>query len=103
MKSINKIFEDRPHLMDHSEVKELIEYCKDLEGEVIDRDQIKQFSFEDKLASLVRDINNSVDQLIKDDEVALRFGETDRPDYEESVKNLGKYIKDFARENKFRL
>ena len=34
MKSISQIFRDNEHLMDLSPVEELIDYCRDLEGEV---------------------------------------------------------------------
>ncbi len=42
MKSIKQIFKDNPELMDISEVNELIEYCSDLEGIVIENRQNKQ-------------------------------------------------------------
>jgi len=103
MKSINEMFENSPHLKSYPEVKELIEYCQDLEGEVIESQQAKQFSFEDKLTNLVRDINHSINQAVAEDEESIRFKETERVDYESAIKNLGEYIKKFASDNKFRL
>jgi hypothetical protein len=58
---------------------------------------------EDKLAEVVRDIYNSVNLTIKQQEESLRFGETEPVDFEECVNNLKRYILDFARNSKFRL
>ena len=37
MKNINQIFKDKTFLMDYPEVEELIEYCRELEGEVLEK------------------------------------------------------------------
>ncbi len=104
MKSINQIFKSNPELMEHPEVKELIEYTQDLEGQVMETTQAKQFSFEDKLAEVVRDIYTSLRQFEEDEKQNERFGdEFPKPNYEEGTKNLLQYIKDFAIDNKFRL
>jgi hypothetical protein len=58
---------------------------------------------EDKLAEVVRDIYNSVNLTIKQQEESLRFGETEPVDFEDCVNNLKIYILDFARNSKFRL
>ena len=49
MKSINQIFKNNKSLMYEPEVVELIEYCQELEGEIIENKQSEKFSFEDKL------------------------------------------------------
>jgi len=104
MKSINQIFKSNPELMEHPEVKELIEYTQELEGQVMENTQTKQFSFEDKLAELVRDTHTSLKQFEGEEENNKRFGdEFPKPNYEEGTKNLLKYIRDFAIDNKFRL
>jgi len=40
MKSINQIFRDNEHLMDLGPVEELIEYCRELEDEVVENNQV---------------------------------------------------------------
>jgi len=102
MKSIKQIFKDNPELMDISEVNELIEYCSDLEGIVIENRQNKQFSFEDKLTELVRDIYGGIRDVEKQKEESERFN-FEAPDYETCVENLKKYLSDFSRDNNFRL
>ena len=37
MKNINQIFKNNTSLMYHPEVDELIEYCRELEGKVVER------------------------------------------------------------------
>jgi hypothetical protein len=102
MKSIKQIFKNNPDLMDISEVDELIEYCRELEGKVIENIQIKQFSFEDKLTELVRDIYNGIRDVEKEKEEHIRFN-FEAPNYESCVENLKKYLSNFSRDNNFRL
>lgn len=102
MKSINQIFNSNPDLKEYQEVQELMEYCRELEGQVMESTQAKQFSFEDKLTELVRDVFRSIKDVEKIQEESDRFG-FDEPDYRECVGNLKKYIQDFSRDNKFRL
>ena len=103
MKSISQIFINNKELLDNAAVDELIEYCRSLEDKVIENKQSKNFSFENKLTELVRDIYMSVEQEIKRDEESIRFRETERVDYEQCMKNLKKYLLDFSKENKFNL
>ncbi len=103
MKSINQIFKRNPELLNNEEVNELVEYCRELESEVMDNKYVSNFSFEDKLSELVRDLNISIGDLIKEDKESIRFGETPRVNYEDAVKYLKDYIEDFAKENNFLL
>lgn len=102
MKSIPQIFQNNRDLMDEPEVQELIEYCRELEDEVVDKKQSEQFSFEDKLSFLVREIYSSVKDLERQQMEHERWN-FDAPDYKQCVENLGKYLRDFSRDNKFRL
>ena len=102
MKSINQIFKNNKSLMDEPEVRELIEYSQELEGQVMENKQSEKFSFEDKLTYLVREIHQSLRDLEKQEEEHERWG-YDKPNYNESIKNLGKYIRKFSIDNRFRL
>ena len=103
MKSINQIFKNNKDLMDEVEVQDLIVYCKELEDENINSKFDKSYSFEDKLAEVVRDINSSCIAELKNDENSIRFGESERVDFKTCVENLKKFITDFSIDNKFRL
>lgn len=92
MKNINQIFKDNKHLMDELEVVELIEYCWELEGKVMEVEINKQYDKEEVLLNIVRDIHKSCKEIIKEEEDSIRFGETPRVDFEKSIVNLKRYI-----------
>jgi hypothetical protein len=83
------------------DTQELIEYCYELENEVIENNQ--QVSSEILLIELVKEIYSSVTEIIEDDDNSKRFGETERVDFELSIKNLKKYMENFSRDNNFNL
>lgn len=103
MKSINQIFKKNPELLYNEEVNELVEYCRELESDVMNNKYVINFSVEDKLAQLVRELNLSIDELIKEDKESIRFGEIQRVDYEDAIKNLKDYIVKFSTDNHFEL
>jgi hypothetical protein len=78
--------------MDEPEVIELIEYCQELEGNVMDTEIDKQYDKEEILINIVRDIYSSCNETIKDEEDSIRFGETPRVDFKKTIGNLKKYI-----------
>lgn len=102
MKSINQIIGLDNELRDRPEIQELIEYCRELEGQVIELKQNESFSFEDKLASVIRDIYSSIKDLEREEMEHVRFG-YDKPDYESIVGNLGDYLREFSKDNGFKL
>ena len=92
MKNVNQIFKNNTHLMDEPEVIELIEYCRELEGKFMEAEINKQYDKEDILINVIRDIKESCEQTINDNEESIRFNEIPRVDFEKSVVNLKKYI-----------
>jgi len=78
--------------MDEPEVIELIEYCQELEGKFMEVEINKQYDKEDILINVIRDIKESCEQTINDNEESIRFNEIPRVDFEKSVVNLKKYI-----------
>ena len=92
MKNVNQIFKNNKHLIEHPEVQELIDYCRELEGKVMEVEINKQYDKEDILINVIRDIKESCEQTINDNEESIRFNETPRVDFEKSVVNLKKYI-----------
>lgn len=103
MKSINQIFIDNKDLLNEPEVQELIEYCLELENEVINTRQDQVWSFEDKLAILVREIFDSIITIQKIEEENKRFRFNEKTNFEECVNNLKIYLQEFSRINNFRL
>jgi CCR4-NOT transcriptional regulation complex NOT5 subunit len=90
--------------MNETEVKELIEYTQDLEGQVMGNTQSQQFSLEDKLTELTRDIFNSIKDIEKQELEHQRWRhDFHKPNYEQAIKNLKQYFLNFAKDNNFRL
>jgi len=100
MKSINQIFENNKELLDNESVIELIEYCKELEDEIIENKQ--QYSFEDKLTEFIKELYYSIEDTIEQDEINKRYGLGYDVNYEDSIKNLKKYLQNFSKDNNFR-
>ena len=92
MKNVNQIFKNNKHLIEHPEVQELIDYCRELEGKLMEVEINKQYDKEDILINVIRDIKESCEQTINDNEESIMFNETPRVDFEKSVVNLKKYI-----------
>jgi hypothetical protein len=92
MKNVNQIFKNNKHLIEHPEVQELIDYCRELEGKFMEVEINKQYDKEDILINVIRDIKESCEQTINDNEESIRFNEIPRVDFEKSVVNLKKYI-----------
>lgn len=92
MKNINQIFKNNKHLIEHPEVQELIDYCQELEGKLMEMEINKQYDKEDILINVIRDIKESCEQTINDNEESIRFNEIPRVDFEKCVVNLKKYI-----------
>lgn len=102
MKNINQLIKN-PYLKQNEEVKELINYCLELEEQLIELKQDNKFSFEDKLTSLVREIYSDINHTIKHNQEIDRFNLNDEKiDFEVGVKNLKEYLEDFGREYGFR-
>jgi glycyl-tRNA synthetase beta subunit len=88
MKSINQLLENDKELLSNNKVKNLIDYCLELEDKVIEHKM--DTSNEIVLLELVRDIHYSVSQYIKDDK---------KMDCEKGLQNLKKYIEDYSDDN----
>ena len=64
MKSIGQIFRNNRQLMDEPEVQELIEYCRELEGQVMDRKIDDNYDKEHVLRGMLKDIRTGINILV---------------------------------------
>jgi len=85
MKSIKSIFKYNKSLLEEPEVQELIDYCEELQAELIEIKQDKQFSKEIIFSEMVREIRDGCDEILNSQEEI---------DYKEMVKNLKNYVLD---------
>ena len=92
MKNINQIFKNNTSLMDHPEVDELIEYCRELEGKVVERNIDDTYDKENIYLQIIKDIYESCDKTLEDKMISERFKETPSVDFKEAIENLKKYL-----------
>jgi hypothetical protein len=102
MKSINQIFRGNEHLMDLEPVGELIDYCRELEDEVVNNSQVVNQTI--ILKQLISEINRSCKELLEENEKSERWAKDFEPvDFKESIVNLREYIIKYCLDNKIRL
>ena len=97
MKNITQIFQGNEHLMDLHPIEELIDYCRELEGQVLDRKIQDEYDKEKHYVQMFKEIYQSCNDTLKDDEIAERFKETPRVDFKETISNLKKYMQEMCR------
>lgn len=102
MRSINQIFKGNEHLMDLEPVDSLIDYCKDLEDEVVENKQKSDQTI--ILKQLISEISKSCFELLEDDKKSERWSnDFEKIDFKESILNLREYIIKYCLDNKIKL
>jgi hypothetical protein len=104
MININKLFRRNPGLLDKSEVKELIVYIQDLEGEVFEKKIEDTYDKEHMLKSMLSDILTSCKEYEENKLLQDRYPELyENVDADSLVKNLMNYIITMNTKNNLRL
>ena len=104
MININKLFRRNPGLLDKSEVKELIVYIQDLEGEVFEKKIEDTHDKEHMLKSMLSDILSSCKEYEENKLLQDRYPELyEKVDADSLVKNLMDYIITMNTKNNLRL
>lgn len=102
MKNPREIFKNKQFLLDEPEVEQLLEYCEQMQDQIIDfrfdKNENKQLIMLDMIKEIVKGCNEAE----KQQKEFLRFG-LDAPDFEEAISNLKKYILVQCRDNKIYL
>ena len=102
MRSINQIFKGNEHLMDLEPVDSLIDYCRELEDEVVENKQKSDQTI--ILKQLISEINKSCFELLEDDKKSERWSnDFEKIDFKESIVNLREYIIKYCLDNKIKL
>lgn len=97
MKNISQIFKGNEHIMDLGPVEELIDYCRELEGQVLERSIDDEYSKEQFYVQAFKDIYESCKETLKEHQESERFKEIPKVDFKEAVVNLKKYIEVVSR------
>ena len=102
MKKPRDFFKNKPSLLDEPEVEALLEYCENLEEELIDLKFEKNANKELVLLDMIKEVMKGCNALEKEQMEHERFGYK-APDYQETVSNLKSYIQEICRINKIYL
>jgi hypothetical protein len=104
MKNINQLFRRNPGLLDEPEVKQLIEYTQDLEGQVMENKVDDDYNKEHMLKSMLSDILLSCREYEENKLLQERYPDLYKIlDPDTLVKNLMIYILDMNRKNNLKL
>ena len=104
MKNIRQLFKGEEYLMDFAPVDELIEYCRELEGNVFERKIEDNYDKEHMLKSMLSDILSSCREYEENKILEDRYPELyEKVDADSLVKNLMDYIISMNAKNDLRL
>jgi hypothetical protein len=99
MKSVREIFRNKEYLLDEPEVIKLVDYCEELQDEIVEfkfqKTNNKEFAMLDMLKEVIKGCN----AIEKEQMEFERFG-YEAPDYEATISNLKNYIYSRCREEK---
>ena len=99
MKRTRDFFKCKPELLDEPAVLDLIDYCQELEGELLEKKRTEKYSKEDILLHFIKELHESCKSLEEQEEESKRFKEVPPVNFQESVTNLKIYIEKFCEDN----
>jgi hypothetical protein len=91
MKSIREIFKNNPSLLDEPEVIELLEYCEQLQDEIVEFKFQKTNNKELAMLDMLKEVIKGCNAIEKQQMEHERFG-FEVPAYQETISNLKRYI-----------
>ena len=107
-KKIKDIFKNNNYLLEEDDVNKLIslyeEQKKEIEElnfDIFEKKTSKKYSIENELSEFIRDLYISCEDFLE--EPKNRFDEKKKISSEDMLKNIKKYIEEFARNNNFRI
>lgn len=104
MKNIKQLFLKNPELLKEPEVKNLIEYVQDLEGQILEKEIDNNYNKEHVLKSMLIDILSSCKQYEENRLLKDRYPDLyEKIESDDLVKNLISYISDMDQKNKLKL
>ena len=91
MKSIREIFKNNPSLLNETEVAQLLEYCEQLQDEIVEFKFQKTNNKELAMLDMLKEVIKGCNAIEKEQAEHDRFG-YDAPNYQETISNLKRYI-----------
>ncbi len=99
MKSVKELFKKKDYLLDEPEVEKLLEYCEELENQIVDFKFEKDKNKELIMLDMIREVIKGCESVEKEQAEHERFG-YEAPNYQETIRNLKNYIISRCREEK---
>lgn len=99
MKSVREIFKTKEYLLDEPEVVKLIDYCEELQDEIVEFKFQKTNNKELAMLDMLKEVIKGCNAIEKEQMEHERFG-YEAPDYETTISNLKNYIYSRCREEK---
>jgi hypothetical protein len=91
LKSIREIFKNKEYLLDEPEVEKLLDYCEQLEDQIVDFKFEKNNNKELIMLDMIREVLKGCNATQKEQLEHDRFG-FQAPNYQETIANLKSYI-----------
>jgi L-serine deaminase len=99
MKSIREIFKNKDYLLDEPEVEKLLDYCEQLQDEIIEFKFEKEKNKETVMLDMIREVIKGCSAIQKEQAEHERFG-YEAPNYQETINNLKNYIVERCRDER---
>jgi hypothetical protein len=99
MKNNRNIFKDKLYLLDEPEVDQLLNYCENLENELIDLKFEQKNNKQNIMLDMIKEILKACNEFEKQQQESVRFG-LESPDFETGISNLKHYIVSTCRNHK---
>src|SRR6187402_507274 len=91
MKSTREIFKNNPLLLDEPEVAQLLDYCEQLQDEIVEFKFQKTNNKELAMLDMLKEVIKGCNAVEKEQIEHERFG-YEAPNYQETISNLKRYI-----------
>ncbi|WP_310555259.1 hypothetical protein [Flavobacterium sp.] len=99
MKSIRELFKKKDYLLEEPEVEKLLDYCEQLQDEIVEFKFDKDKNKEIVLLDMIREVIKGCNAIEKEQVEHERFG-YESPNYQETISNLKRYILERCRDER---
>jgi len=99
MKSVREIFRNKEYLLDEPEVIKLVDYCEELQDDIVELKFQKTDNKKLALLDMIKEVIKGCETIEKEQMEHERFG-YDAPNYQETIANLKSYIYRRCRDEK---
>jgi hypothetical protein len=99
MKSTREIFKGKEYLLEEPEVAKLLEYCEELQDEIVEFKFQKNDNKELAMLDMLKEVIKGCNAIEKEQAEHDRFG-YEAPNYQETISNLKRYIYDRCKDEK---